>query len=106
MAWEVFKRDDAVRGRDEAFVSIRSDHFAFSSTPARLAGATAAKHVTIHVDCENRKLGFEFHGQKKPHSFPFLDVQLAVADAFERLVGNFFATDRYSIPKGMVEVIL
>jgi hypothetical protein len=38
--------------------------------------------------------------------FPFLDVQLAGADAFERLTGHFFATDRFMIPKGMIEVVL
>ena len=38
--------------------------------------------------------------------FPFLDVQLADHDAFERLVGQFFATDRHSIPKGMIEVMV
>ena len=37
--------------------------------------------------------------------FPFLDVQLADQDAFERLVGHFFATDRQLIPKGMIEVM-
>ena len=38
--------------------------------------------------------------------FPFLDVQFAEPDAFERLVGRFFATDRQLTPKGMIEVIL
>ena len=38
--------------------------------------------------------------------FPFLDVQFADQDAFQRLVGDFFATDRHSIPKGMIEVML
>ncbi|MCX7426271.1 MAG: hypothetical protein NTW96_11705 [Planctomycetia bacterium] len=38
--------------------------------------------------------------------FPFLDVQLADADTFDKLVGRFFATDRYLNPKGMIEVIL
>ena len=37
--------------------------------------------------------------------FPFLDVQLADQDAFERLVGDFFATDRFLTAKGMIEVI-
>jgi len=38
--------------------------------------------------------------------FPFLDVQLTEADAFECLVAHFFATDRYFTAKGMIEVIL
>jgi len=38
--------------------------------------------------------------------FPFLDVQLAEHGAFERLVEQFFATDRHLIPKGMIEVML
>lgn len=38
--------------------------------------------------------------------FPFLDLQLADQDAFDRLVGHFFATDRYLNPKGMIEVML
>lgn len=37
---------------------------------------------------------------------PFLDVQLADHDAFERLVRQFFATDRHLIPKGMIEVLV
>jgi hypothetical protein len=37
--------------------------------------------------------------------FPFLDVQFAEADAFERIVAHFFATARYLIPKGVIEVI-
>lgn len=37
---------------------------------------------------------------------PFLDVQFADQDAFERLVRHFFATDRHLIPKGMIEVML
>lgn len=38
--------------------------------------------------------------------FPFLDIQLADQDTFERLVEHFFATDRHLISKGMIEVIL
>ncbi len=37
---------------------------------------------------------------------PFLDIQLVDQDAFGRLVGTFFATDRHLTPKGTVEVIL
>ena len=38
--------------------------------------------------------------------FPFLDLQLVDQDGFERLVAQFFATDRHLIPKGMIEVVL
>jgi hypothetical protein len=37
---------------------------------------------------------------------PFLDVQLVEQPDFTMLVDQFFATDRYSTPKGLVEVIL
>ena len=35
---------------------------------------------------------------------PFLEVALVRAKRFNRLVG-FFATDRFNVPKGMVEII-
>src|SRR6266508_4322796 len=37
---------------------------------------------------------------------PFLEIQLVSQAVFSMLVDNFFATDRESNPKGMVEVIL
>jgi hypothetical protein len=37
---------------------------------------------------------------------PFLDVQLVENHDFTMLVDHFFATDRHSTPKGLVEVIL
>jgi hypothetical protein len=37
---------------------------------------------------------------------PFLDVQLVENLEFTMLVDQFFATDRYSTPKGLVELIL
>ena len=37
---------------------------------------------------------------------PFLDIQLVDRTAFEHLTKHFFATDRYELPKGMVEVLL
>ena len=37
---------------------------------------------------------------------PFLDLQLVEPAEFTMLVDPFFATDRYGIPKGLVEVIL
>ena len=37
---------------------------------------------------------------------PFLDIQLVENRDFTMLVDQFFATDRHSTPKGLVEVIL
>jgi hypothetical protein len=36
---------------------------------------------------------------------PFLEIQVVQDEGFEYLVERFFATDRDSVPKGMVEVI-
>lgn len=38
--------------------------------------------------------------------FPFIEIQLVRQARFDMLVENFFATDRHSIPKGMIEVLL
>ncbi|MFH0983167.1 MAG: hypothetical protein V2A79_16730 [Planctomycetota bacterium] len=37
---------------------------------------------------------------------PFLDIALVRRRRFEKLVNVFFATDRFEVPKGTVEVIL
>ena len=37
---------------------------------------------------------------------PFLEIQLVRQARFDMLVENLFATDRHSIPKGMIEVLL
>ena len=36
---------------------------------------------------------------------PFLDIQLVRRRRFDTLVNVFFATDRFEVPKGMVEVL-
>jgi hypothetical protein len=36
---------------------------------------------------------------------PFLDISLVDQKEFDRLTGQFFATDRVGVPKGMIEVI-
>jgi hypothetical protein len=36
---------------------------------------------------------------------PFLEIDLVNQEDFDVLVEEFFATDRHSVPKGMVEVI-
>jgi hypothetical protein len=38
--------------------------------------------------------------------FPFLELSLVDQDDFNMLVEDFFATDRHSLEKGLVEVIL
>ena len=37
---------------------------------------------------------------------PFIEIQLVRQARFDMLVENFFATDRHSIPKGMIEVLI
>jgi len=37
---------------------------------------------------------------------PFVDLELVRPRAFKVLVETIFATDRYQVPKGMIEVIL
>jgi hypothetical protein len=37
---------------------------------------------------------------------PFLEVEIVPRREFDRLVNEFFASDRFDRPKGMVEVIL
>lgn len=38
--------------------------------------------------------------------FPFTERQLVRQACFDMLVESFFATDRHSIPTGMIEVLL
>ena len=37
---------------------------------------------------------------------PFLDIAIAGQEDFDRFAYKIFAADRYSVPKGMIEVIL
>jgi hypothetical protein len=37
---------------------------------------------------------------------PFLEINIVWQRGFNRLVAEFFATDRFYVPKGMVELIL
>jgi uncharacterized protein DUF6932 len=37
---------------------------------------------------------------------PFLEIEIVPQREFDRLVNEFFASDRFDRPKGMVEVIL
>jgi len=45
-------------------------------------------------------------GDELAEGLPFLELQIVRYDAFQVLVGEFFATDRLNRPKGVVEVIL
>lgn len=69
MPWEVFKREDTFEGSDQPFVAIQRDVFFFSAVFTRLSGVGVQQQVTIHIDCENRKIGFEFHDERKSSSF-------------------------------------
>ena len=44
--------------------------------------------------------------QELLNGLPFLEIQLVRQARFTILVERFFATDRQSIPKGMIEVML
>jgi hypothetical protein len=37
---------------------------------------------------------------------PFLEILIVSGEDFERLISRTFATDRFGVPKGMIEVIL
>lgn len=69
MAWEVFNRDDSYVGHDVPFVSVGPHHFIFSAVFARIASLQPGSFVTVHVDSENRKVGFEFHNEKRNNAF-------------------------------------
>ena len=62
------------------------------------------------VDCV---LLFPLGRRRDPQAFmelrdglPFLDIALVVQEDFEKMINKVFATDRYSVPKGMVEVLI
>jgi hypothetical protein len=62
------------------------------------------------VDCVVLIASDESHDQAALEEIagglPFLDLQLVEQSDFEMLVNQFFATDRQSRPKGVVELIL
>jgi hypothetical protein len=68
MAWEIFVRDDVMQGRDAPFVSIGAHHIGFGSQFARIAELRPNTRVTISVDSENLRIGFEFHDENRPNS--------------------------------------
>jgi hypothetical protein len=44
--------------------------------------------------------------EKLEQGLPFLDIAMVGQRDFDRITTRTFATDRYEVPKGMVEVIL
>lgn len=69
MPWQVVERDDKLLGSDKPFISLVTDHIGFSAVFSRLAELDETKKVTIHVDVENRRMGFEFHAEDREHAF-------------------------------------
>jgi hypothetical protein len=69
MGWEVVTREDYFEGSDAPFISVSKSHFAFNAAFARQAELEPATRVTVYVDAESRKIGFEFHKEDRPNSF-------------------------------------
>ena len=69
MAWIKFERDDRFQGSNQPFVSISHSHFAFNAMFVRQADISPSKRVSIHVDEDERKIGFEFHDDEPKDSF-------------------------------------
>jgi hypothetical protein len=69
MGWEVFDRDDTFEGHEVPFVSIVPSRIGFNSAFVRIAALQPNTFVTIHLDTENLKIGFEFHSEKRNNAF-------------------------------------
>ena len=69
MAWQTVKREDRFQGSDKPFISISSDHISFNAMFTRIAEIGPEKRVTVHIDPETRRVGFEFHIDERPNSF-------------------------------------
>jgi len=69
MAWQVVKREDRFQGSDKPFISISGDHIAFNAMFTRIAEIGPEKRVIIHIDPENRRVGFEFTADDRSDSF-------------------------------------
>jgi hypothetical protein len=69
MAWTKITRDDPFEGSDSEFISITRTHFRFNARFVRLASLDPSYRVTIFQDEQNRRLGFEFHKEKRRSSF-------------------------------------
>jgi hypothetical protein len=69
MTWAKVRRDDSFQGSNEPFISVSRGHVSFNAMFVRQAGISPSKRVTICVDEEERKLGFEFHDDAPDDSF-------------------------------------
>lgn len=69
MAFEKVVRVDTYQGSDKAFISISYDHISFNSMFTKQAQIDSNHRVTIYIDQEELKMGFEFHTENKPNSF-------------------------------------
>ena len=69
MAWVKVKREDHFEGNNRAFISISRTHIAFNSIFVRQANIKIGNRVTIYIDDEDLKLGFEFHNDERENSF-------------------------------------
>jgi len=69
MGWELVNRDDVFEGSESPFVSISGSHFTFNVAFARQAEITPSLRVTVYVDSDNRKIGFDFHPDNRINSF-------------------------------------
>jgi hypothetical protein len=79
MAWKIIKREDTFQ-RNAPFISISSAYVAFNAMFTRVAKIGREKRVTIYVDPENFRLGFEFHSNKRPYSFALSKANRAKND--------------------------
>lgn len=68
MVWEIVKRKDSLYGANKPYISISTNRFGFNALFSKLAGLDETKKVTINIDNENRKIGFEFHADDRINS--------------------------------------
>jgi hypothetical protein len=69
MAWKKFKREDRFQGSNRPFVSISYAHIGFNAMFVRQANISSSKRVSIYVDSDDMKIGFEFHDEERVDSF-------------------------------------
>ncbi len=69
MKWTLVTRKDTSQGNDKPFISVSLDHFSFNSKFVRQEGLDAGKRVLIHIDEDDRKIGFEFISDARDNSF-------------------------------------
>lgn len=69
MAWKKIVREDTFEGSEAPFIAISSSHIAFNAMFVRTAELEGSLRVTVYVDEEDRKIGFEFHEDERPDSF-------------------------------------